>query len=252
MQSIDIKMKLLAGQEIIVGNIPVRPPTLKEISKVGYTEFQTNIKLLLLKVDDMIEMVDDFEMKATLKAHRHEYKSFDLLTLDPDMLELIVGSLKIIFNTEDVVVDDTDYINNKITIDGMYVIDRNNYDDIANIIDMQNNPDISSEDDEEDDYNPSNEIAKSIAEKLKKSKEIVKKSKAMESDSDGDNLTILDIISAVTAMSNSVNKLNVWDYTIYQLYEEFTRLNRIENYRLQIQASMWSSEIEIESWYGPL
>ena len=95
-----------------------------------------------------------------------------------------------------------------------------------------------------------NELAKSIAEKLKRGKEIVEKSKALESD--GDGLTIPDIISAVSAMSNSLNKLNIWDLTIYQLYDEFARLTKIDNYRLQIQASMWSSDIEIEHWSEPI
>lgn len=252
MNQIDLKIKLLAGQEILVGDIPVKPPTLGEISDIGYTNFQQNLQLLLLTLDDMINMINDFEMQATLKANRHQYKTFDLYMISDDLRRLVIDSFRFLFRTEDIIIDDEDFGDIKIVIDGKYVIDRNNFDEITKIIKMQNNPTISSSDEEEDDYKPSNELARSIAEKLKKGKEIVKKSKAIDSDSDGEGITIVDMISSVTAMSNSVNKLNVWDYTVYQLYEEFARLSKIDNYRLQIQASMWSSEIEIEHWSEPL
>lgn len=196
----------------------------------------------------MIESIDDFEMQAHLKAERHLYKVFDMYMLSNDMQELVLKSFNLLFQTENVIIDGELLDDMSVVIDEKYVINRDNFDDVVNMIQLQNNPEKSASD--EDDYNPSNELAKSIAEKLKRSKEIVEKSKALESD--GDGLTIPDIISAVSAMSNSLNKLNIWDLTIYQLYDEFARLTKIDNYRLQIQASMWSSDIEIEHWSEPI
>ena len=196
----------------------------------------------------MIESIDDFEMQAHLKAERHLYKVFDMYMLSNDMQELVLKSFSLLFQTENVIIDGELLDDMSVVIDGKYVINRDNFDDVVSMIQLQNNPEKSASD--EDDYNPANELAKSIAEKLKRSKEIVEKSKALESD--GDGLTIPDIISAVSAMSNSLNKLNIWDLTIYQLYDEFARLTKIDNYRLQIQASMWSSDIEIEHWSEPI
>ena len=196
----------------------------------------------------MIESIDDFEMQAHLKAERHLYKVFDMYMLSNDMQELVLKSFNLLFQTENVIIDGELLDDMSVVIDGKYVINRDNFDDVVSMIQLQNNPEKSASD--EDDYNPANELAKSIAEKLKRSKEIVEKSKALESD--GDGLTIPDIISAVSAMSNSLNKLNIWDLTIYQLYDEFARLTKIDNYRLQIQASMWSSDIEIEHWSEPI
>lgn len=253
MNQIDLKIKLLSGQKILVDGIPIRPPTLSEISQIGYTTFQQNISLLMLSLDDMINTIDDFEMQATLKANRFQYKVFDLYMVSSELRQLLAETFKFLFNTEDVLIDDEDFGDIKIVIDESYVINRDNYDNIVEIIRMQNNPQISSENsDDDDDYKPANDLAKSIVDKIKKGKEIVRKSKAMDSKSDSEGITILDMISSVTAISNSINKLNVWDYTVYQLYEEFARLNKIENYRLQIQASMFSSEIEIEHWSEPL
>lgn len=196
----------------------------------------------------MIESIDDFEMQAHLKAERHLYKVFDMYMLSNDMQELVLKSFNLLFHTENVIIDGELLDDMSVVIDEKYVINRDNFDDVVNMIQLQNNPEKSVSD--EDEYNPANELAKSIAEKLKRSKEIVEKSKALESD--GDGLTIPDIISAVSAMSNSLNKLNIWDLTIYQLYDEFARLTKIDNYRLQIQASMWSSDIEIEHWSEPI
>ena len=196
----------------------------------------------------MIESIDDFEMQAHLKAERHLYKVFDMYMLSNDMQELVLKSFNLLFQTENVIIDGELLDDMSVVIDEKYVINRDNFDDVVSMIQLQNNPEKSASD--EDEYNPANELAKSIAEKLKRSKEIVEKSKALESD--GDGLTIPDIISAVSAMSNSLNKLNIWDLTIYQLYDEFARLTKIDNYRLQIQASMWSSDIEIEHWSEPI
>ena len=73
----------------------------------------------------------------------------------------------------------------------------------------------------------------------------------MESNND-EGVDLQDVISAVTSMSNSINKVNINEYTLYQLYDEFARLVKIDNYRLQIQASMWASDVEVHHWSEPL
>lgn len=241
-------MRLLAGEPIYVGDIPIEPLSLRQISQLGYSKFQQSISIISMTLDEMIESIDDFEIQARLKAEKHLYKVFDMYMLSNGMQELVLKSFNLLFQTENAIIDGELLDDMSVVIDEKYVINRDNFDDIVEIIQLQNNPEQSVSD--EDDYNPANELAKSIAEKLKRSKEIVEKSKALESD--GDGLTIPDIISAVSAMSNSLNKLNIWDLTIYQLYDEFARLTKIDNYRLQIQASMWSSDIEIEHWSEPI
>ena len=247
-ETVDLEMRLLAGEPIYVGDIPIKPLNLRQISQLGYSKFQQSINIISMTLDEMIESIDDFEIQARLKAEKHLYKVFDMYMLSNGMQELVLKSFNLLFQTENVIIDGELLDDMSVVIDGKYVINRDNFDDVVSMIQLQNNPEKSASD--EDDYNPANELAKSIAEKLKRSKEIVEKSKALESD--GDGLTIPDIISAVSAMSNSLNKLNIWDLTIYQLYDEFARLTKIDNYRLQIQASMWSPDIEIEHWSEPI
>lgn len=247
-EKIDIQMKLLSGQTMNVGDIPIKPFTLESVTEIGYMEFQNNVNLMMLTLDDMINAVEDFEVNAMLKANKHEYKVFDMYTASPEMSDVLIGSLKMIFRTSEVYLEGSDMNNLRISIDDKYIIDRNNFDEIVKVVEVQNNPSVSS--DSEDEYNPSNAVAKSIADKIQKGKDKVNKSKAMESGGEGINLA--DMISAVSTMSNSINKLNIWDLTIYQLYDEFARLNKIDNYKLQIQASMWASDMEIEHWSEPL
>lgn len=248
--NIDNEMKLLAGMTIYVDEIPIKPLKLRDITEIGYIEFQQNIQILLLDLDTMIESIDDFEAQATMKANRHMYKVFDLFMLSAGLTDLVIKSFKMIFETDDIeyVLDRSQNYN--LVINKEHIISRDNFDEISKVIEMQNNPKVSKKDAEDDEYKPADELAKRIAEKLKKSKEIVAKSKAVEENKEG--ITISDIISSVSAMSNSINKTNIWEYTLYQLYEEFARLNRIDDYRLQIQASMWSSDIEIKHWSEPL
>lgn len=244
---IDVQMKLLSGQTMYVEDIPIKPFSLGEVSSLGYSFFQGNVNVLLLTIDDMIDSIDDFEMSSMLKANKHQYKVFDMYSANEDMSEVLVSSLKMIFRTDEVHLRADEDGNKKVVIDEKYEIVRDNFDEVVKVIEVQNNPDFSSS---VDDYNPANDVARDIADKIKKGKEKANKSKAMESGGEGINLP--DVISAVSAMSNSINKLNIWDLTIYQLYDEFARINKIDSYRLQIQASMWSSDVEIEHWSDPL
>lgn len=247
---IELKMKLLAGQEIEIDGVPIKPRKLGDIARIGYNHYQQSINLLTIDLDSMISSIDNFEFQALMKANKHQYKVFDLYMMSSEMQSLVVDGFKLVFDSENILLDKTEFEGDRIIVDNKYIISRDNFDDIINVIKMQNSPELSKSKEGEDEYKPSNELARSIAEKIKKGKKIVKESKAIEDDSKG--ITITDVISAVTAMSNSINKINVWEYTIYQLYEEFSRLNAIDNYRLQVQASMWSSEVEVEHWSEPL
>lgn len=240
-------MKLLSGKPIEVDGIYIKPYTLGEIADMGYSEFQGNINMLLLTLDDMIESIDDFEVSAMLKANKHQYKVFDLYVASTGMVDILISSLSMVLRTDDIQVIGENVEDMRLVVDGTHFIDRDNYDEVVKIIEVQNNPNLTSED---EDYNPANDIARSIAEKIQKGKDRARKSKAMESG--GEGITLADMISAVSAMSNSINKLNIWDLTVYQLYDEFARLSKIDNYKFQVQASMWSSEVEIEHWSEPL
>src|SRR5690606_23009775 len=181
---------------------------------------------------------------------KHNYTMFELAMISEGLKSLRMESLSLFLRTEELnLVDD---IENGVTIivDGKYEINKHNFAEIARRIKRQKNPNVSKSENE-DEYNPASENAKGIAEKLKRGKEIVKKSKAMESNND-EGVDLQDVISAVTSMSNSINKVNINEYTLYQLYDEFARLVKIDNYRLQIQASMWASDVEVHHWSEPL
>lgn len=245
---LDNKMKLLAGKAIYVDGIPIKPMKIGEIVEIGFTQFQQTIQIMMLSLDDMINSIEDFESQAILKMNKHQYKVFDLYMISDALRDMLIVGFKMVFRTDNVVfIEDIErgYV---IIIDEKYEIDRDNYDEIVKVLTMQNNPSVS-ESTEEEDYNPADELANGIAEKLRRAKELVKNSKPSD---DNDGIGIDDVISSVTALSNSVNKLNILEYTLYQLYDEFARLIKIDNYKFQMQASMWSSDMEIAHWSEPL
>lgn len=246
--AIDVEMRLLSGQVMMVGEVPIKPFKLKDVAEIGYSEFQSNINILMLTLDDMIDAIDDFSLVAELKANRHKYKVFDMLVVNEDMTMLLKNSLSMIFRTENIIATNNRLGEISLIVDNHFIIDRDNYNEVSKVIEVQNNPSLGGS--QEDEYNPSGDVAKSIADKINESKRKIQKSKAMSSGSDG--VTLNDIISSVSVMSNSVNKINIWELTIYQLYDDFARLNKIDNYNLQIKASMMSSEVEVEHWSEPL
>ena len=100
------------------------------------------------------------------------------------------------------------------------VINRNNWGNICKIIQMQNCVKR-----EKEDYNPANEEARKIIEKIK----ALKRENPIK-----ESVTLSSMISGIANKSNNLNILNIWDLTTYQLYDALNRLNLIDNYQFTL------------------
>lgn len=241
---LDLKLLLQSGESIYINSLvkDVKPLTLRQIIKYGYSNYLTKLQLMTLEANDLLgEKLEGFDVNV-----------FDIyVELSGDEIRQEVESALELFFQDKVIIDKEE----KIIIIGddvetARVIDRDNFDLVREVIKFQNCIKVVGKDaivvQEE------SEAVRRIREKLQKGKETVAKIKREEDDSEVD-IDISDIISAVSSKSNSLNKITVYDLTLYQLYEEIKRLEMIDQYYLGIKSLMaGAKEVNLKHWSNKL
>lgn len=279
MKEIDLKLTLLSGSEIELGNLKIAPYTLREVKDYGYTNYMNNLQWISLSIDDFISSILDENKRKILEINKESLKAFDFYIKlgGKEMQDKLVEVLKMIFKNDDlrvldngiiaidfvklgIIIEDDD--GNVIEIkddklseldeDKIKIIHRDNFDDIVKIVRLQNYLEQPEEAVEEEE--PADEEARKLLEHMKEMRKKVEEKKRQQSE-DGEeaNIDIADIVSAVSSKSNSVNKLNIWDFTIYQIYDEYARLELIDNYDFGIRAMMaGAKEVDLKHWSSKL
>lgn len=281
MEEIDLKLHLQSGSAIDVENLSIKPYTLREIRDYGYTKYIKNLQWISASVDDFINSIDDEEKRKFLEeqAKQGKLKAFDFYIGfgGKEFFEKLISGISMIFRTKDIrVLDDgtlaLDFVkkgifkfdeNNKVYVDQevlenlredeITVVHRNNFDDIVQVVKLQNY--LEKPQPKEEELNPADEEVRKLQEHMKKMREKVERLKKQQKKENGDDrdIDIADIISAVSSKSNSINKLNIWDFTLYQVYDEYARLELIDNYDFSIKAMMAGAEkIELKHWSSRL
>jgi hypothetical protein len=283
-QGLDLKLLLLSGETIKVGNFGIKPYTLREIARIGYSKYMSNLQFILMTVDDFVDSVTDLDKRVFLETERHNLKAFDFYTKfgGESFIVDLIESLKIFLRTEDVHILDDDYgvavgffeqgifyydedgellINNEKleyydTRDELKIVHRGNFDEIVSAIKLQNYIEkVDVGEVQETEAEAVDEDTKALMEQMKRNEQRVEEIKKRNSqyEDEDEQIDIGDIISAISAKSHSINKLNIWDITIYQLYDEYGRLELIDSYDFSIRAMMAGAEkIDLRHWSSRL
>jgi len=205
---IDDELRLLKGSSFFVDEIEIKPFTIGEIVEIGYEKYLINLNIFILEVNDFIlEIPEEYK----------EINIFDLLlnSGQKELLEVFLNGIDFFLKPKQMNVS-----NNEIIIDNKK-INRNNWDDIRQIIKTQNRVKKN----EKEEYNPANEEARRIIERIK----ALKKENPQK-----ELVTLSSIISGVAYKSNNINILNIWNLTIFQLYDALDRLSLIDNYKFTL------------------
>lgn len=279
LKDIDLKLNLLSGSTINVGNIAIKPFTLREIKDYGYSKYMENIQWLSITLDDFISSTIEGEKKEILMAQMEKLKTFDfysklggkeftnkliealsmifrtndMVMLDKGILTINFYKMGILYNGDDGLIHtDQEYLS-YYSEDELTVIHRENFDDIVKVIKLQNYLSQPKQE-EEVEENPADEKTRQLMETMKRNREKVEaKKKAQQKADNNEDIDIADIISAVSSKSNSINKMNVWDLTLYQLYDEYSRLELIDNYDFSVKAMMAGAEkVDLKHWSSKL
>ena len=211
----------LSGQEvpIIDCNIFISPPTIKQILAYGEDNFLVNLNLLI-HTDKLVEQVrqgnsqleifSDFQVliAALLNEKQLKRKVLDFLVLlFPKYQKILIKEAAIDFY---IVQEEKEILVGK--------IHPFNFEAFQNILSDLFEPKME---DDKFDYNPTNDKAKEIAEKLKKGRE---KANRQKNGDDGPQSMFARYVSILSiGMSMDVNIF--FNYTPFQLYDAFLRYN---------------------------
>jgi len=281
LKELDLKLNMLSGSIIKVGNLEIKPYTLREINEYGYSDYMNNLQWILISIDDFINSVLDVEKRVVLEQQRENLKTFDFYIKlgGQEMLDGLLTAMAMIFETDDIrVLEDKGVIAINFVKMGVFIFDedgvmtvdedvlnslneeeimlihRDNFDDLVEVVKFQNYLTKPSEK-KNSEPNPADEETRKLQEHmdLMKKKIESKKKKQQKNDGEDGEIDISDIISAVSSKSYSINKLNVWQLTLYQLYDEYARLELIDNYDFSIRAMMAGAEkIDLKHWSSRL
>jgi hypothetical protein len=211
----DLELKLLHGSPIELSNIGfIYPLTLREISDIGEIQYNKLIFSATFKRDDLIIKNHKLTPFETIWVYCYQDNLFR---------EMFYSAIKTFMKEEIRLHENGFFYFGK--IEENKIFDEEKYNEFSLIVKKQNF--IKDHQEEKEEFNPHDERARELIEKLKYYRQKVKE----KNQENGLNLS--DIISIVAAHSGNLNIFTVWDLTVYQLYTLYLRLMMKENYESQ-------------------
>lgn len=225
----DNELLLLSGNDIpfAAAGLVIHQPTIKEIAYLGEEVFFTGCEFLNFSKDMLPE-----EDKSRLEL----YSNFDILmsimkeknaTVLKNKL-CIEMVLSLIFPTYQIEIK-SEYISLVDQEDVEHQINNNNFEDFKDII--VNMFRLTKRDKSE--YQPMGEMAKKIADKLKK-----RHQKLAEQNKEKQKIAILNRYVSILATGQRKDINTLLQYTVYQLFDEFSRYQLKVNYDIFVKAKL--------------
>ena len=238
---------LLSGNDIPFpeAKVIVHQPTLKEIAYIGEEAFFVGCGFLdfskdLLPTEDKNKLtnIDDFDIFMTIVTNRNKEtkQTIDCAFL---VLSLIFPLYKIEVRKDAIVLKEA---NNE-----EHVINRDNFSALKEIVKTIFNLNLGK--DKSEQYNPSGDMAKRIAEKFKKRHEKLMQL-ANEKDKNTKRISILSRYASILAVGLQKDLKSLMNYTVCQLYDEFQRFQLKVQWDAYIQARIAGAKDldEVDNW----
>ena len=226
METRDLDLKLCAKDPIFVDGVPIFPIPIREIARVGYTKYNTDIRFLSLTESDIgallgkdISGVGAFNYLIGNALHDRE-------TLHMMMFWLTkITHSKLTFSPRRL----------SFVGDG-FEITKDNFDSVQEIIRLRN----GLQGVEEEEENPDNEAARRVLQRRKE--ERLKRRKAKSGDEES-SLTLADLVS-ILASGIGMTMDEIMEYDLYQFNDQFNRLKIMEDYEVNVQALLHGAKKE--------
>lgn len=214
----DIRLALMTGVDIPIPScqLVVHQPSIKEISMIGETDFfvaaqcLTIEKSMHIKDESLLSTTSNFQIFMTIMTEQ-EQKDKKKNTLA--LLELIFPNDKIVFTPRALL------INRK---DENIIIDENNFEDLQEVFQQMFCLSAAGQ----QAFNPANEAARKIAEKLMRGRQRVAAQRQAE---EGGNGSILSQYLSVISVALHIPLQQVAELTMYQLYDLIERYSLYTN-----------------------
>lgn len=243
-------LTLVSGVDVYVPElkIVIRPPKIKEIAMLGEKRFYEMCSFLLVEKEKVLERLSqerDPNIVQQTYGQLSEYQILlALMASSTTMTENAIQILSFLFPEYNINLEEMGIIfigknGSPIVIpDESYPLLR---DYIKEILCL--NSKASSEE-----FNPADEAAKAIAEKLKKRKQRLDELKPTE-----DKYVIANYLSSLGAGSNGYNLIDGIELTLFQLFDWVKRHGYWDKYRVDVQAMLaGAKDVQIQDWFSNL
>ena len=236
----DNELLLLSGNDIpfIEAQITIHQPTIKEIAYIGEEAFFTGCELInfsknILPEQDKMNLEDktNFDILIAILRERNA-----VMQRNRNCVEMVLALIFPWYTID--ITSDTIVLEKE---EERHLINNDNFETFKTIFNMM----FSFSKDETRDYNPSGDLAKQIAEKLKK-----RHQKLAELKEGKKKIDILSRYVSILAVGEHKDMNSLLNLSVYQLFDEFERFKLKMSYDIYFQAKMAGAKDlkEVEDW----
>lgn len=236
----DNELLLLSGNDIpfIEAQVTIHQPTMKEIAYIGEEAFFTGCELInfsknILPEQDKVNLEDKTNFDILIAILRERNAVMQRNRNCVEMVLALIFPWYTIDITSDAIVLEKE--------EERHLINNDNFETFKTIFNMM----FSFSKDESRDYNPSGEVAKRIAEKLKQ-----RHQKLAELKEGKQKIDILSRYVSILAVGEHKDMNSLLNLSVYQLFDEFERFKLKMSYDIYFQAKMAGAKDlkEVEDW----
>ena len=236
----DNELLLLSGNDIpfIEAQVTIHQPTIKEIAYIGEEAFFTGCELInfsknILPEQDKVNLENKTNFDILIAILRERNAVMQRNRNCVEMVLALIFPWYTIDITSDAIVLEKE--------EERHLINNDNFETFKTIFNMM----FSFSKDESRDYNPSGEVAKRIAEKLKQ-----RHQKLAELKEGKQKIDILSRYVSILAVGEHKDMNSLLNLSVYQLFDEFERFKLKMSYDIYFQAKMAGAKDlkEVEDW----
>ena len=223
----DIRLALIAGTDIPIPELQltIHQPKIKEIALIGDTDFFTGVQCLninknmLAQGETLLEDTNNFQIFMMMMTEKEA----------ADKKEAVFQLFQLIFPNYTVMILPRSLMIKNETAN--IIIDENNFEILQKIIrDMFC---LNSSSNDIHNFNPKDEKAKEIAEKLMRARQRVQAQK-----NEGEGSVFVQYVSTITVGLGSMSLQDCLDLTMYQLFDLVERYSLYVNWDLDIKSRL--------------
>ena len=233
----DYKLALMTGIDIPIPEIQatIHQPTIKEISMIGEKDFFTGIQLscinknMYIEDESLLSDTTNFQIFMTVVKEKQLADKKDSVI---QLLQLLFPSYNIVFSPQSLI----------LMKDGQnIIIDQTNFEMLQTIV----NDIFCLKHTDQQTFNPANQKAKEIADKLMRGRQRVA---AQQQEQGGSMFT--RYLSIIVVGLNSMSLQDALALTMFQLYDLIERYTAYTNWDLDIRSRLAGAKAEkpIENW----
>lgn len=235
-------LALMTGIDIPVPELQlaIHQPTIKEISMIGEQDFFVGAqtlclsKALYIQDETLLSQTTNFQIFMTMMQNKESIKTKGCVL---KVLELVLPNVQVLFTPRAVMLNFKEHNVN---------IDESNFEYLQSIFRAI----FCLKDSGQEAFNPANEEARKIAEKLMRGRQRVAAQRAKEG---GDSI-FTQYLSILTIGLESMGLQDLMNLTIFQLYDLVERYMLYSNWDLDVRQRLAGGkpDSEPENWMKPI